>query len=143
MATPSLHRATASIVIHTSPEAAFDAWLDPRTASRFVAPDTRSVALFESEPREGGSFRLVMQGDSGQIAHEGRYVLVDRPRRLIFTWISPGTDQRLSLVTVLFTPTDGGVRIDLEHEGLPDAERADRHAGGWRSILERLSHSLQ
>src|ERR1700680_2146634 len=118
MAEPSLYRATATATIRTTPEAAFAAWLDPRQA----AP-----------------FRLVMQGAAESFEHTGRYVVIDRPRRLVFTWISVATDHRLSLVTIVFTPADGGVRIDLEHEGIPDAERAGRHQGGWTSILRKLA----
>jgi hypothetical protein len=36
MAAPSLYRATAAITIRTTPEAAFDAWLDPRQAVPFL-----------------------------------------------------------------------------------------------------------
>lgn len=140
MATHSLHRAAASVVIRTTPEAAFDAWLNPHHAARFLAADTTSVSEFENDPREGGAFRLVMQAGGERIGHEGRYVVIDRPRRLIFTWVSAGTDHRLSLVTVAFTPADGGVRVDVEHEGIPDAERAGRHTRGWTSILHNLAN---
>lgn len=143
MAEASLHRATAAVTIGTTPEAAFDAWLDPRQAARFLAADRTVVGEFENDPREGGAFRLVMQGDDERFEHTGRYVVIDRPRRLVFTWISAGTDRRLSLVTVIFTPADGGVRIDLEHEGIPDAERASRHQGGWASILLKLQALYQ
>jgi uncharacterized protein YndB with AHSA1/START domain len=139
MAMPSLHRVTATVMIYTTPEAAFDAWLDPRQAVRFLAANTTTVGEFVNDPREGGAFRLVMQGDGERFEHTGRYVVIDRPRRLVFTWISAGTDYRLSLVTVVFTPVGAGVRIDLEHEGIPDAERASRHEGGWASILRKLA----
>jgi uncharacterized protein YndB with AHSA1/START domain len=141
MAGPSLHRATATVTIQTTPEAAFDAWLDPRQAVRFLAANTTTVGEFVNEPREGGLFRLIMQGAGAddRFEHSGRYVVIDRPRRLVFTWISAGTDHRLSLVTVTFTPAAGGVRVDLEHEGIPDAERAGRHQGGWASILRKLA----
>jgi uncharacterized protein YndB with AHSA1/START domain len=140
MAGPSLHRATASVTIQTTPEAAFDAWLDPRRAARFLAANETIVGEFTNDPREGGAFRLVMVNPSGgRYEHTGRYVAIDRPHRLIFTWISDGTDQRLSLVTVAFTPVDGGVRVDLDHEGIPDAERAGKHQGGWASILRKLA----
>jgi uncharacterized protein YndB with AHSA1/START domain len=140
MAKPSLQRAAASLVIRTTPEAVFDAWLDPRQAGRFLAAETMTVGAFENDPREGGAFRLIMQTGDKRIEHEGRYVVIDRPHRLIFTWVSPGTDHRLSLVTVAFTPVDGGVRIDLEHEGIPDTERAGRHERGWASILDKLAN---
>ncbi len=139
MARPSLYRAAASVLIRATPEAAFDAWLDPRLARQFLAAGDTTVAAFECDPREGGSFRLVMARAETRFEHEGRYVLIDRPRRLVFTWVSPGTDHRLSLVTVVFTPADGGVRLDLEHEGLPDDERAGRHQLGWTSILDKLA----
>lgn len=140
MARPSLHRASASVTIRAAPEAVFDAWLDPRTAAKFLAANTTRVAAFENDPREGGAFRVAMQGDGEPIEHEGRYVLIDRPRRLVFTWISAGTDHMLSLVSVTFTPVDGGVRVDLAHEGIPDAGQAERHQTGWGSILTKLSN---
>lgn len=139
MAQPSLYRATATITIRAAPEAAFDAWLDPRRAARFLAVGELTVAEFTNDPREGGEFRLVMQGAAGRYEHTGRYVLIDRPRRLVFTWVSAGTEYRLSLVSVLFTPVEEGVRIDLEHEGIPGEERAKGHEGGWASILKKLS----
>jgi uncharacterized protein YndB with AHSA1/START domain len=139
MAAPSLYRATAAITIRTTPEAAFDAWLDPRQAARFLAPHPTTVGEFTNDPREGGAFRLVMEGAGERFEHSGRYVVIERPQRLVFTWISAGTDHRLSLVTLVFTPSSGGVRIDLEHEGIPDAERALRHERGWGSILGKLA----
>ncbi len=140
MASPSPYRIAASVDIRATPEAVFDAWLDPRRAALFMAANTTIVGQFENDPREGGAFRLVMRGDDQTFEHWGRYVVIDRPRRLIFTWISSGTDHHLSLVTVLFTPIDTGVRVDLEHDGLPDAERAGRHEGGWNSILKKLAN---
>lgn len=142
MAEPPLYRAEASIDIAAAPEAVFDAWLDPAMAARFFAAGATEVAELELDPREGGAFRLVMQGDDGRFEHVGRYVLIDRPRRLIFTWVSEGTDHHLSLVTVTFTPTAAGVRVHVEHEGLPDAERAGRHEYGWGTIVAKLAQQI-
>ncbi len=141
MATPSLNRASASVTIQAPAETVFDAWLDPAIAGGFLAAGTMHVSRFENEPREGGAFRLDMLGDGEPIEHVGRYVLIERPRRLVFTWISAGTDGMLSLVTVDFTPVDGGVRVDLEHEGIPDAEKAGRHTNGWHTILGKLAQA--
>jgi uncharacterized protein YndB with AHSA1/START domain len=129
----------ASVIVRASPEKVFDAWLDPAVASRFLAAGAMQVSRFENDPCEGGAFRLDMQDDSDPYVHHGRYVLIERPHRLVFTWVSAGTDGMLSLVTVTFTPVEGGVRVDLEHEGIPDAEKARRHDGGWDSILAKLA----
>ena len=139
MAEPILARASASIEIAAAPEAVFDAWLDPAIAGRFLAAGEMGVETAEIDAREGGGFRIVMRGDTGSVEHSGRYVVIDRPRRLIFTWISNGTDWRLSLVTVAFTAIPDGVRVDLQHEGLPDDDRAGRHERGWGTILAKLA----
>ena len=57
----------------------------------------------------------------------------------MFTWISSGTDMMLSLVSVTFTAVGDGVRVDLEHEGIPNAEKARQHETGWATILVKLS----
>jgi uncharacterized protein YndB with AHSA1/START domain len=139
MAEPSPWRASAEIEIAAAPAAVFDAWLDPSLAALFFAAGDLAVREIVIDPREGGAFRLVMASESDEVIHEGRYVVIDRPRRLVLTWISPATDHRLSLVEVTFTPTPAGVRVRVEHEGLPDAERAGRHERGWGSILVKLS----
>ena len=137
-----LRQATASVVVSASPERAFDAWLDPKIAARFLIAgenDTSDVAI---DPREGGAFEVVMHAPGRQIRHHGRYVVIDRPRTLVFTWISAGTEHQLSLVTVTFTPVAGGVRVDLLHEGLPGDRGAAAHERGWASIFAKLADVL-
>jgi uncharacterized protein YndB with AHSA1/START domain len=140
MAEPSPFKATAEIEIAATPEAVFDAWLDPSLAARFFAAGETVVRAIAIDPREGGAFRLVMGDESETFEHQGRYVVIDRPRRLVLTWISSGTDHRLSLVEITFTPTAAGVKVRVEHEGIPDAERAGRHQRGWETILIKLAH---
>jgi uncharacterized protein YndB with AHSA1/START domain len=142
MAERILHLASLSIVVRAEPAKVFDAWLDPAKAARFLAVGDRLVGEIALDAREGGEFRIVMQGERDAIEHRGRYVLIERPRRLIFTWMSPGTDWRLSLVSLVFTPVEGGVRIDLDHEGLPNAEQMERHRRGWGTILAKLDRAF-
>jgi uncharacterized protein YndB with AHSA1/START domain len=88
------------------------------------------------DPRAGGQFTLFF----GDTMVEGRYVLVDPPRRLVITWgrggsadFPPGT----STLEVKLTPEDHGTRVQIVHSGLPSRE-ASPHAEGWRYYLGRL-----
>ena len=143
MAIAEVLRVTASITIRTGIERCFDAWLDPAIAGRFMTGRTEMTATLVNDPIEGGAFRLTMQDDRGVYEHEGRYVLIERPRRLVFTWVSLGTQERLSLVTVDFTPTAEGVRVDLLHEGVPDDVAAVEHGHGWAVVMTKLKLSLE
>jgi uncharacterized protein YndB with AHSA1/START domain len=142
MAEPIDHRANATVLIKADPGRVFDAWLDPEILGRFMRRFPTEPSDVQVDAREGGAFRICMKGETEVYDHQGRYVVIDRPTRLIFTWCSGPTDWRLSLVTVTFTPEAGGVRLDLVHEGLPTAESAAQHTGGWGAILARLGEEL-
>src|SRR3954447_8772287 len=143
MAIAEVLRATATVTIKATAERCFDAWLDPAIAGQFMTGRTEMTATMMNEPVEGGAFRLAMRDARGVYEHEGRYVLIERPRRLVFTWVSLGTQERLSLVTVTFTPTPQGVRVDLVHEGVPDDGAAREHAQGWAEIMTKLKLRLE
>jgi uncharacterized protein YndB with AHSA1/START domain len=121
----------------------FDAWLDARSLRSWFRPcggETRA----ETDPRVGGTFRIVMVDDESSIAHTGTYREIDRPRRLVFTWSSPATRFRESIVTVTFQPSpDGSTVVQIHQAGLPDEEARTSHQTGWSDVLRELGHASQ
>jgi uncharacterized protein YndB with AHSA1/START domain len=95
----------------------------------------------EVDVRVGGRFAVVMVGDGIRLRHTGEYLTIDPPNRLSFTWISPYTGDRPSVVTVELERSDDGTLIVLTHERLPAAQ-VDPHGRGWSSILEQLAAAL-
>lgn len=88
------------------------------------------------DPRPGGEFAVDIAGH----AIRGRYLEVERPRRVVVAWGVAGSDDLppgASTVEFRLTPTAGGTRVDLVHRGLPDA-RLEGHADGWTHFLSRL-----
>jgi len=90
------------------------------------------------EPVPGGVYRVRMRG--GEVA-SGEFVEVDPPRRIVFTWgwadsiaVAPGTTR----VVVTLEDEDGGTRVVLRHDGLPDEEQRDHHRIGWQLYMSRL-----
>lgn len=104
-----------------------------------MAPGSMTVAELEMDPRPGGFFRLVMRSERGDIAHSGEYREVDAPRRLVFTWKSPATQGRDTVVTVEFHEHGDATELVLIHEELPDEPTAKGHREGWTSIAETLA----
>jgi uncharacterized protein YndB with AHSA1/START domain len=96
----------------------------------------------EVDLRVGGALRIVMRGDGTVIEHVGKYVEIDPPRRLVFTWVSPFTGIEPSLITVELKP-DGvdATQLRLVHNQLPESV-ATSHRDGWGAMLDRLSGSL-
>jgi uncharacterized protein YndB with AHSA1/START domain len=103
--------------------------------ARWFSP--RGSAEVEADVVVGGRLRVVMIDADVRIEHDGEFLEIDPPGRLAFTWRSPFTGDRPSVVTVELFDADGATRLVLTHRGLPAHER-DSHAGGWGAILDRL-----
>jgi uncharacterized protein YndB with AHSA1/START domain len=121
----------------------FDAWLDAESLGTWLKPSGTQATRAETDPRVGGAFRIVMDLDESSVEHAGTYREIDRPRRLVFTWSSPATQFRDSVVTVTFeSSSDNSTLVEIHQVGLPDeAARAGHHAG-WSSTLVELGRTF-
>lgn len=130
-------------LLSAPPEDVFDAWADPAGMKQWMCPGSISEASAELDVRVGGRFRIAMRGTTGEHVHTGEYREVERPRRLVFTWVSSGTRGRETLVTIELRPrgTDQ-TELSLTHELMPDDDAAARHRGGWGDILAKLDANL-
>lgn len=125
------------------PEEVFDAWVDPNSLRRLMCPNTVLHARVEADVRMGGEFRIDMVNPQDETAHFGKYVEIDRPRKLSFTWRSKYTQNIDTLVTIYFTPEGNNTRLTLVHEKLPTEDLRRKHEGGWTSIVEGQVEYLQ
>ena len=108
----------------------------------FVDPDRylmwQGIAA-ELDPRPGGVFR-VTQNDSGYVAR-GRYLEVEPPTRVVFSWGWEGIDGLLpeaSTVEVLLEADGQGTILRLRHSGLPSDSACDLHSYGRGVGLDQL-----
>jgi uncharacterized protein YndB with AHSA1/START domain len=123
-------------VLRASAQDVFNAWTDPSVMTRWLSPSGR--AEVEVDLRVGGSFRVAMVGDGMRIDHHGEYLVVESPRKLVFTWCSRYTGPGSSVVTVVLTPRGDETHLLLIHEQLP-AEHRESHERGWGSMLDNLA----
>ncbi len=123
-----------------SPEGVFDAWLDPPTLGRWLyATEGGRMQRVDVDPRVGGGYAIVERRESGDAAHYGRYLEIDRPHRLVFT-LALEPDAAGDRITVDIAPDDDGCVLTLTHEMAPEyAQYAPRTQSGWTHILDSLA----
>jgi uncharacterized protein YndB with AHSA1/START domain len=118
----------------------FDAWLDPGKLATWMRPSDVKRSRVKADARVGGAFEVLMQTPEGKSPHTGVYKVIDRPRRLAFTWNSDAAGNQDSLVTLDFNPRGRSTEIVLTHERLPSEEEVAGHRSGWTEILEHVAH---
>ena len=129
--------------IHAPIETVFDAWLDPQTLARFMLPQPGMPRPeVENEPRVGGRFEILMRHGDDLLPHKGEYLVIDRPKRLRFSWQSHYSPDD-STVTLDFTALDAQTtRIALTQVRFLNEEACEAHRGGWSNILAALGELL-
>jgi uncharacterized protein YndB with AHSA1/START domain len=148
MTTDTKSRAKNPIVTVTqrfeaSPERIFDAWLSPELIGRWMfGPALRDeeVVRITLDARVGGRFSFVVRRQGNEIDHIGRYVEIDRPRRLVFTWAVAPDAEDASRVTIEIVPQGSGCQLTLTHEMQPQwADFTPRVQEGWTKMLDALA----
>lgn len=129
--------------VRAGAEQIFDLWTRPDLMVRWMSPFPGAVNCEAScDPRPGGVFSLVMSSGEASREVSGTYVQVDRPRKLVFTWIGPLTNNVNTLVTVELTPHGDETDLVLTHERLPTTAIVEGHAKGWGNILDHLADAV-
>jgi uncharacterized protein YndB with AHSA1/START domain len=121
----------------------FDAWLDPAMVGRWMfASGGDEVLHVRIDPRVGGAFSFKVRRGGREIDHVGEYRVIDRPRRLVFTWGIAG-EKGSDGVTVDIVPLAEGCEVTLTHRMHPDwIEFAPKASEAWSRMLGALGRLL-
>jgi uncharacterized protein YndB with AHSA1/START domain len=121
-----------------SAERVYDAFLDPERASTFMfATPTGQIVGCEIDPRVGGTFTIVDRRGGEDVVHTGKYLALERPRLIVFTFTVPKYSTESSTVTIEIAPLPRGCDVTLTHEMKAEyAPYRDRTEDGWRAILD-------
>ncbi|MFT4470057.1 SRPBCC family protein [Arthrobacter sulfonylureivorans] len=126
-------------------EQVFRMLTEPAELAKWWGPEgfTMPEALLDLQP--GGSYRLTMKPPDGEPFHlAGEYLVIDPPRRLVYTfrWEEPTPDDRETTVTLALDPREGRTWIALSHGEFATEERLGLHRAGWADSLGKLAQVI-
>jgi uncharacterized protein YndB with AHSA1/START domain len=129
--------------VRAGAEEIFDLWTKPDLMVRWMSSYPGAVECKAScDLRPGGAFSLVMSSAGSSKDVSGTYVQIDRPRKLVFTWIGPLTNNVNTLVTVELNPRGDETDLVLTHERLPTPAICEGQPRGWGIILDHLADAV-
>ncbi|MHB1484887.1 MAG: SRPBCC domain-containing protein [Saccharofermentanales bacterium] len=112
-----------SKVFQTTPQKAFEAWLDSKTHSAF----TGAEAVID--PAEGGDFTAW----DGYIY--GKTTLIEKYSRILQNWRTTdfADSDADSILEIRFEQSKNGTKITLCHSNLPE-EDGQKYKDGWKDF---------
>ncbi|ADB16046.1 Activator of Hsp90 ATPase 1 family protein [Pirellula staleyi DSM 6068] len=129
-----------------SAERVYDAWLQPEQVRVWMSAALRSLGLpgeivsIEIDPRVGGKFLFSDLRGEVEAKHWGTYLELDRPRKIVFTWIVDASGEAdPSVVTLSIEPRDNGCRASIVHQmDVKWIEYVSRTEAGWARMLAQM-----
>jgi uncharacterized protein YndB with AHSA1/START domain len=131
-------------------EQVYDAWLNPEQAKEWLSAALKSAGLagevrrVEIDARVGGGFFFSDMRGGMEARHWGTYLELERPRKIVFTWIVDESEEaNPSIVTLTIEPESEGCLATIVHE--MDAQWAEyiaRTENGWARMLKAIEHML-
>jgi uncharacterized protein YndB with AHSA1/START domain len=126
---------TVTRTIAATPAEGFDVWLDSRSPGSPWFGVARAIV----QPVVDGLFYHVVHFEGHDWAHYGRFVALERPRRIAHTWVSEATRGLESLVELHFEAQGEQTLVTLRHSNVPDDEMGRRHEQGWGFVLGAIA----
>jgi len=126
---------TVQRLIPASPSAVFDVWMDPQSPGGPWFGADRVILNAAVD----GLFYLAVKHEGRTWPHYGRFLKIEHPRLVEYTWVSEGTKGVESTVAVTFEPRGDQTEVTLHHSGVPDDETGHRHKDGWAWVLSMLA----
>lgn len=148
MTTPRPVQVTVTHRFEAAAEDVFDAWTDPDVVAKWMLASPiqdEEVLHISVDARTGGRFSFVVRREGVDLDHQGQYLEIDRPRRLVFTWGVNEDPGETSVVTVEIAPSPGGgCQLTLTHEMIDKwADYAERTQQGWGRIIAAIAQTIE
>ena len=87
----------------------------------------------------GRPFFIAVKHEGRIWPHYGRFVRIERPGHVEYTWVSEATKGLESVVAVTFEARGDQTEVTLRHSGVPDDDMGRQHKEGWTWVLSMLT----
>jgi len=126
-------------------ERVFSAWAEQAQFTQWMCPPGVTIDECVIDVRPGGAWRIKGRQEQGRVfASSGKYLEVEKPTRLVFTW-AHHTDGDYAMprghettVRIELRPVGNKTELTLIHGPFEDSTGCDRHRNGWTGSFDKL-----
>ena len=148
------NKAYIARVFPASIERVWDAFTTVEDMLKWHSPVGMINPHVEVDLRVGGAYAIAMQYlDTNEIVTvRGIYKVIERPKKLVYTWKWDGSDLQTEVTVLLKAISDDETDLTLIHAGFPDQPTEvdlknnwtkESHKAGWTTGFDKLEKLLQ
>ncbi|MFP3853571.1 MAG: SRPBCC domain-containing protein [Anaerolineales bacterium] len=118
----------------------FSLWTEPASIERWFGGFDTHVERVELDLREGGQYRIEFETEEGISEVSGKFLLVEPPSRLSYTWVLNSQQGVLPATTVEveFRAQGQETLVVLNHGPFPQDEVKALHSQGWQACFAAI-----
>jgi len=131
-----------------TPDRVFAAWIDAGQFAEWFGPHGMKNTHCRLDLHVGGTWELTGEGLGTRRAVSGKYLAIDPPRLLSFTWAWHETGdlgtprEHETTVTLEFKPVGRRTEMTLTQSRFRDGTGTANHRWGWTGSFEKLDALL-
>lgn len=130
-------------------ERVFAAWAEQEKFVQWMCPPGVAIDECVIDVRSGGAWRIKGRQETGRIfASSGKYVEVEKPTRLVFTWAHHADGDydkprgHETTVRIELRALGEKTELTLIHGPFVDTPSFDAHRNGWMGSFDKLEGFL-
>lgn len=131
---------------NTNPERLYEAWTNPEILQKWWGPVGVSVPELQLDVRENGEWTTTFYLEEAKATRvvSGKYLTLDPPNRLVFTWgwSEDGKRGHETEVEILLVAVGENTMMTLTQKTFAETEHRDSHSHGWTSSFTKLDNLL-
>ena len=122
----------------------FDVLTKPEHVSKWFAPFTCEVTECSIDPRVEGNYHIVFVTEDGtECSFRGTYLEIERPTRIVDTWLFEGWPDAEAAETVDLHETDGVTKVKMslafrDQAGRDHMTKTDGQEDSWDKMEDYL-----
>jgi uncharacterized protein YndB with AHSA1/START domain len=129
-------RVEVQVDIRGSVEQVFDALIDPNQLARWWGDAQMYRTRWDIDLRNGGEYACHASAvDGGKMTVEGRFIDVDRPRRIEMTWNASWDPAGETTVTYEMTRSLKGTLLKVTQSGFGSGADQGGYHDGWARVF--------
>ena len=132
-------------VMAAPPARVFALWTEPESIKKWFGGPEVEVATVVLDLRPGGAYSITVRGEEGDSVVFGRFLTVEVPTRLVYTWTLEGEMGATpeTTVSVEFRLHGEGTELLLEHAPFVEPQVRALHEAGWETCFKALDAMLK